>query len=79
MPKFLNGHIVANMLYLEWITEVKNWGNMLSNVALVSHYQKILVRFKGTLKAFNDFKNKQKSIWSNVFWYLKVCIFCKCI
>ena len=35
---------------------------MLSNVALVSHYQKILVRFKGTLKAFNDFKNKQKSI-----------------
>ena len=35
---------------------------MLSNVALVSHYEKILVRFKGTLKALNEFKNKQKSV-----------------
>ena len=26
---------------------------------------------KDTLKAFDDFKNKQKSVWSNVFWYLK--------
>ena len=26
-----------------------------------------------------DFKNKQKSVWSNVFWYIKVCIFWKCI
>ena len=34
---------------------------------------------KDTLKAFNDFKNKQKSVWSNVFWYVKVCIFWKCI
>ena len=24
---------------------------------------------KDTLKAFGDFKNKQKSIWSNVFGY----------
>ena len=35
--------------------------------------------FKDTLKAFNDFKNKQKSVWSNAFWYVKVCIFWKCI
>ena len=26
-----------------------------------------------------DFKNNQKSVWSNVFWYVKVCIFWKCI
>ena len=32
-----------------------------------------------TLKAFDDIKNKQKSVWSNVFWYVKVCIFWKCI
>ena len=32
-----------------------------------------------TLNAFNNFKNKQKTIWSNAFWYVKVCIFCKCI
>ena len=32
-----------------------------------------------TLKAFNDFENKQKSVCSNVSWYVKVCIFWKCI
>ena len=37
------------------------------------------ILFKDTLKAFDDFKNKQKSIWSNVFWYVKVCIYRKCI
>ena len=31
--------------------------------------------FKDTLKAFDDFRSKQKSEWSNVFWYVKVCIF----
>ena len=35
--------------------------------------------FKDTLKALDDFKNKQKSVWSNVFLYVKVCIFWKCI
>ena len=32
-----------------------------------------------TLKAFDDFKNKKNSAWSNVFWYVKVCILWKCI
>ena len=35
--------------------------------------------FKDTLKAFDDFRSKQKSEWSNVFWYVKVCIFWNCI
>ena len=26
-----------------------------------------------------DFKNKKKCVWSIVFWYVKVCIFWKCI
>ena len=29
--------------------------------------------------AFNNFKSKPKSVWSNVFWYIKECIFWKCI
>ena len=29
--------------------------------------------FKDTLKAFDNFKNKINSVWSNVFWYVKVC------
>ena len=28
--------------------------------------------FKHTLKNFNDSKNKQKSVWSDVFWCMKV-------
>ena len=35
--------------------------------------------FKDTLKALNNFKKKQKSVWSNAFWSVKVCIFWKCI
>ena len=34
---------------------------------------------KDTLKAFDDFKNKQKIVWSNVFWYVKLFVFWKCI
>ena len=30
---------------------------------------------KDTLNASDDFKNKQKSVWSNGFWYVKACIF----
>ena len=36
-----------------------------------------LVNFKDTLKAFGDFKSKQKSVRSNVFWSVEVCIFWK--
>ena len=35
--------------------------------------------WKDTSKAAHDFKNKLKSVWSNVFWYLKLYIFWKCI
>ena len=37
----------------------------------------ICAKVKNTLKAFDDFKNKQKSVWSNVFLYVKVYIFWK--
>ena len=42
------------------------------------HY-KCFCYIKDTLKAFDDFKNKQKSAWNNVFWYVNVCIFWNCI
>ena len=34
---------------------------------------------KDTLKAFDDCKNKQKSVWSSIFWYIKACTLWKCI
>ena len=34
---------------------------------------------KDTLKAFDNFENKQKCVWSNMFWYVKVCVLWKCI
>ena len=36
-------------------------------------------KFKNILKAFDNLKHKQKSACSYVFWYVKVCIFWKCI
>ena len=30
-------------------------------------------------KLFTILKRSNKSVWSNVFWYVKVCIFWKCI
>ena len=30
-------------------------------------------------KLFTILKRSNKSVWSNVFWYVKVCIFRKCI
>ena len=35
----------------------------------------ITVVLKDTLKTSKNFKNKR--VWSNVFWYVKVCIFWK--
>ena len=31
--------------------------------------------FKNKLKAFDDNENKQKSKWSNIFWYVKYVYF----
>ena len=42
-------------------------------------HKEINYSIKDTLKAFNGFKNKQKNVWSNVFWYVKVYIFWICI
>ena len=38
-----------------------------------------MFQLKDTLKAFNNLKKQQKSVWTNVFWYIKVCMFWKCI
>ena len=38
-----------------------------------------LTTVKYTLKLSTIFKTSNKSVWSNVFWYVKVCIFWKCI
>ena len=42
-------------------------------------FEHLLSLVKGTLNAFDDFKNNKKFVWSNVFWYPKACIFWKCI
>ena len=39
----------------------------------------VFLLVKDTLKALDDFENKRESIWTNVFWYVKVYIFWKII
>ena len=41
--------------------------------------RKHIKEFKDTLKAFNVFKRKQKSVWKSVVWFVKVYIFWNCI
>ena len=42
-------------------------------------YGKLWITLRDTLNAFDDFESNQKSVWSNVFWHVKVCTFWKCI
>ena len=42
-------------------------------------YKDYISSFEDLLKDTLKVKNKQKSVWSNAFWYVKVCIFWKCI
>ena len=37
--------------------------------------QKVLIKPKDTLKAFVDFKHKQKSVRNNVFWYVNIYVY----
>ena len=39
----------------------------------------LFLNIKDTLKAFDDFKCKQKTVWITAFWDVKVCIFWNCI
>ena len=49
---------------------------ILQNSIQVMKIKKLL---KDPLKALYNFKNKQKSAWSNVFWCVKVRVLWKCI
>ena len=49
------------------------------NILLKHFFSDSSYRLKDTLKGFKDFKNKQKSVWSNVFSYVKVYIYWMCI
>ena len=42
------------------------------NIFQKVNYKFLFFLIKDTLKGFDDFKNKQKSVWSNVFWYVKI-------
>ena len=62
------------------VIAVRNWWN--KAIYMLFFFTIFFGRYislKDALKVFNDFNNKQKKVWSNVFWYVKVCIFSKCI
>ena len=50
-----------------------------SKIRWVAKIQFCFNYLKDTLKAFDDFKDKQKNEWSNFYSYVKICIFRKCI
>ena len=66
----------------EFLSFAKNMSKIVGKNLNSKYRQKLLDHarqsapdvLKDILKAFDDFKNKQKSVWSNV----KVCLFIKC-
>ena len=75
--------IVQTFWNYKYFTHNVRWKNIYAFVQLnhVIHPRHLYcsVMLHDTLKAFDDFKNKQKNVWSNVFWQIKVRIFWKCI
>ena len=41
--------------------------------SIFGEYSSLRHGVKDILKVFDDFENKQKSVWNNIFWYVKVC------
>ena len=49
------------------------------NVNKVEFYNLVSSLFNKMFKILVILFIKQKSVWSNIFWYVTVCIFWKCI
>ena len=81
LVKLIGYKMILFYTFLNWFWEANFWRRKLSTVIEIMQltFTKFCLRFKDTLKAFNDFVNKQKNVWSNVFWYAKVWIFWNCI
>ena len=62
----------TNNLWMDLAWLCKTYKNLFLRIHL-------FLRIQFVLKAFDDFKNKQKCVWSYDFWYAKVCIFLNCI
>ena len=81
--KVIVSSIVLTFWNYKYFTHNVRWKNIYAFVQLnhVIHPRHLYcsVMLHDTLKAFDDFKNKQKNVWSNVFWQIKVRIFWKCI
>ena len=72
------------MFYRKW--KVKNI--VVSDVQSAGYLEAFLIKHGvlfflhastvlGMCNVLMGFKSKQQSVWSNVFWYIQVCIFCK--
>ena len=66
---------LACMLMQMFFFKKSSW-NSLSLAVFLKYF---MTHFKDTLRVFDDFKSKNKSAWSNAFWYVKVYIFWKFI
>ena len=62
-------------IFIHWTYKGKFIKKKIVNLPMRKKWIDRMKSIKDTLKAFHDFKNKRKSVWSNIFWYVKVCIF----
>ena len=75
LVKLIGYETILFYTFLNWFWEANFWRRKLSTVIEIMQlkFTKFCLKFKDILKAFNDFVSKQKNVWSNVFWYAKVC------
>ena len=67
------------MLYMTFVYLTKVITSSLTSWHKSRKVDKFIFLIKDTLKTFDLLKTSNKSVWSNTFWYAKVCIFWKCI
>ena len=75
LVKLIGYETILFYTFLNWFWEANFWRRKLSTVIEIMQlkFTKFCLKFKDILKAFNHFVSKQKNVWSNVFWYAKVC------
>ena len=70
---FFHGHIIyTTHLRNDWISQKMQESHM--TVKKIEGFGSPVNKIKDTLKAFEDFKSKQKSVWNKVFRYVNVYI-----
>ena len=70
---------ITNLVFSFSLWSSKGKRGICGNFYFFSHLWRFLSNLRTHWRLSTILKTSNKSMWSNVFWYAKVCIFWKCI